>query len=152
MPIPVGQPAPDFALKDQDQKEIRLSDLRGHNVVLAFYPLDWSPVCTREHVCFVEDLKSFEGLQAHVLGISVDSTWSHKAFAEKLGIRYPLLADFEPKGAVAARFGLYLSDKGITNRATVIIDKQGIVRNVTVYDIPAQRNNRDLVAELQKLS
>jgi epoxyqueuosine reductase len=151
MPIAVGQPAPDFTLKDQNQKELRLSEFRGKNVLLAFYPLDWSPVCTKEHACFVEDLKSFENLEAQVIGISVDSAWSHKAYAEKMGISYPLLADFEPKGAVASKFGLYLADKGITNRATVIVDKQGIVRYVNVYEIPTQRSNQELVGELQKL-
>jgi peroxiredoxin len=152
MPIAVGQAAPDFTLKDQDQKEVKLSSLRGKNVVLAFYPLDWSPVCTKEHACFVDDLASFDGLHAQVLGISVDSAWSHKAFAEKMGLHYPLLADFQPRGAVASQYGLYLADKGITNRATVIVDKQGVVRYVQVYEIPSQRNNQDLVAEIKKLN
>ncbi len=151
MPIAVGQPAPDFTLKDQNQKDVTLSSLRGTNVVLAFYPLDWSPVCTKEHACFVDDLKSFEGLAAQVLGLSVDSVWSHQAYADKMGISYPLLADFQPRGAVASKFGLYLDDKGITNRATVIIDKQGVVRHVAVYEIPSTRSNQDLMAELQKL-
>lgn len=151
MPISVGQPAPDFTLKDQYQKEVKLSDFRGKNVVIAFYPLDWSPVCTKEHACFTDDLKSFESVNAQLLGLSVDSAWSHKAYAEKMGIQYPLLADFHPRGAVASQFGLYLADKGITNRATVIVDKQGVVRYVQVYDIPTQRNNADLVAELKKL-
>jgi len=151
MPIAVGQAAPDFTLKNQDQKEVKLRDFRGRNVVLAFYPLDWSPVCTKEHACFVEDLKAFEGVNAQVLGISVDSAWSHQAYAEKMGITYPLLADFQPRGAVASQFGLYLADKGITNRATVILDKQGIVRHVDVYEIPSPRNNQDLVAALRNL-
>ena len=115
MPIAVGQPAPDFTLKDQSQKEIKLSDYAGkRNVVLIFYPLDFSPVCTNEHACFVNDLKQFEKLDAQVLGLSVDSAWAHKAFAEKMGITYPLLADFHPKGAVADKFGVYLAEKGIT--------------------------------------
>jgi peroxiredoxin len=152
MPIEVGQPAPDFKLKDQNQKEISLKDLRGKNVVLAFYPLDFSPVCSKEHACFKDDFSRFEGLNAEVLGLSVDSAWAHKAFAEKLGINYSLLADFHPKGDVAKKFGLYLEDKGITNRATVIIDKEGIVRYVKVYDIPQQRENAELVEALSKLS
>jgi mycoredoxin-dependent peroxiredoxin len=105
MAIAVGQAAPDFSLKDQNQKDVKLSDYRGKNVVIVFYPLDWSPVCTNEHACFVNDLKQFEKLNAQVLGLSVDSVWSHKAFAEKMGIRYPLLADFQPRGAVAEKFG-----------------------------------------------
>ena len=150
-PIAVGQKAPDFTLKDQNQNEVSLAALRGHNVVVAFYPLDFSPVCSKEHACFTDDLKQFEGLKAKVLGLSVDSAWAHKAFADKLKINYPLLADFHPRGEVAKKFGLYLEDKGITNRATVIVDKQGVVRYVKVYDIPQQRNNRELIAELEKL-
>ena len=104
MPIAVGQPAPDFALKDQNQQEVKLSDFKGKkNVVLVFYPLDWSPTCTNEHVCFVNDLKQFEQLEAQVLGLSVDSVWSHKAWAEKMGIRYPLLADFHQIGRASCR-------------------------------------------------
>ncbi|HEY4682262.1 MAG TPA: peroxiredoxin [Candidatus Acidoferrales bacterium] len=151
-PIGVGQPAPDFTLKDQNQQDVTLSSFRGkRNVVLAFYPLDFSPVCSKEHACFTSDLKDFDGLDAQVLGISVDSVWAHKAFAEHLKINYPLLADFHPKGAAAEKFGLYLADKGITNRATVIIDKQGVVRYVKLYDIPQQRANAELTAELAKL-
>ena len=152
MPIAVGQKAPDFTLKDQNQNDVSLAALKGHTVVLAFYPLDFSPVCSKEHACSTDDLKDFEGLNAKVLGLSVDSVWAHKAFAEKIKVSYPLLADFHPKGGVAKKFGLYLEDKGITNRATVIIDKEGVVRYVQVYDIPQQRDNSQLVAELKKLS
>src|SRR6202166_3757497 len=124
MPIAVGQSAPDFTLKDQNQKEIKLSDFAGkRNVVLMFYPLDFSPTCTNEHACFVNDMKQFEKLDAQVLGLSVDSVWTHRAFAEKMGISYPLLADFQPRGAAAEKFGMYLPDKGITGRAIAIIDK-----------------------------
>jgi peroxiredoxin len=137
MPIAVGQPAPDFALKDQSQKEVKLADFLGkRNIVLIFYPLDFSPVCTNEHACFVNDLKQFESLDAQVLGLSVDSAWAHKAFAEKMGIKYPLLADFHPRGAVAEKFGVYLADKGITGRAIAIIDKAGQIAWFKNYDIP----------------
>ena len=137
MPIAVGQPAPEFTLKDQNQTEIKLSDFAGkRNVVLIFYPLDFSPICTNEHACFVNDLKQFEKLDAQVLGLSVDSVWAHKAFAEKMGINYPLLADFHPKGAVADKFGMYLSEKGITSRAIAIIDKAGKIAWFKNYDIP----------------
>src|SRR2546430_11030538 len=94
MSIAVGQTAPDFALLNQEKKEVKLSDFAGKkNVVLVWYPLDWSPTCTNEHVCFVNDMKAFETLDAEVLGVSVDSVWSHKAFAEKMGIKYSLLAE-----------------------------------------------------------
>jgi len=137
MPISVGQTAPDFTLKDQSQKEIKLSDFAGkRNVVLMFYPLDFSPICTNEHACFVNDMKQFEKLDAQVLGLSVDSVWAHKAFAEKMGISYPLLADFNPRGAAADKFGMYLADKGITGRAIAIIDKAGKIAWFKNYDIP----------------
>jgi peroxiredoxin len=151
--VTVGQQAPDFTLKDQDQKEIALSSFAGRKkVVLAFYPLDFSPVCSKEHGCFQEDFKKFEGLDAQVLGISVDSAWAHKAFAQHLKISYPLLADFHPKGAVAQQYGLYLSDKGISNRASVVVDKKGTVRYVRIYDIPQQRDNQELVEALSQLA
>ncbi|MGH9702607.1 MAG: peroxiredoxin, partial [Candidatus Acidiferrales bacterium] len=137
MAIAVGAAAPEFTLKDQSQKEVKLSDFKGKkNVVLVFYPLDWSPVCTNEHQCFVNDMKKFEQLDAQVLGLSVDSAWSHKAYAEKMGIQYPLLADFQPRGAVADKFGMFLADKGITGRAIAIINKDGKVAWFKQYDIP----------------
>ena len=137
MPVTVGAPAPDFTLKDQDQKEVKLSDFRGKKpVVLVFYPLDWSPTCTKEHACMVNDKKQFEDLNAQVLGLSVDSTWSHKAYADKMGIHYPLLADFHPRGAVAAKYGVYLEDKGITGRSIFIIDRDGKLAWRKDYEIP----------------
>ena len=137
MAIAVGATAPEFTLKDQSQKEVKLSDFKGKkNVVLVFYPLDWSPVCTNEHKCFVDDMRKFEQLDAQVLGLSVDSAWSHKAYAEKMGIQYPLLADFQPRGAVADKFGMFLADKGITGRAIAIINKDGKVAWFKQYDIP----------------
>jgi len=137
MAISVGSAAPDFALKDQNQKEVKLSDFRGKkNVVVVFYPLDWSPVCTNEHVCFVNEMKRFGELDAEVLGVSVDSVWSHKAFAEKMGIHYSLLADFQPRGAVGEKFGVYLPEKGITGRAIAIVDRAGKIAWFKNYDIP----------------
>ena len=137
MSATVGAPAPEFTLKDQDQKEVKLSDFRGKKpVVLVFYPLDWSPTCTKEHACMVNDKKQFEDLDAQVLGLSVDSTWSHKAYADKMGIHYPLLADFHPRGAVAAKYGVYLEDKGITGRSIFIIDRDGKLAWRKDYEIP----------------
>ena len=153
MTIAVGQAAPDFALKDQDQKEVKLSEFRGkNNVVLVFYPLDWSPTCTKEHACFVNDMKRFEQLKAQVLGISVDSVWSHKAYAEKMGIHYPLLADFHPRGAVASRFGVYLEERGITGRAIAIVDRQGKVAWFKQYDIPQVPDINEVQQALAKLN
>jgi len=151
MAISIGQPAPDFTLRANDDKDYKLSDLKGKNVVLAFYPLDFSPVCTNEHMCFRDDLTQFQSLNAQVLGISVDSTWAHKAFAKQLGLEFPLLADFHPKGAVADKFGLYLAERGIAARAVVVIDKEGVVRFVKQYDIPTVPDTKEVVAALQGL-
>lgn len=152
MPISVGQAAPEFTLKDQSQKEVKLEDFKGKkNVVMVFYPLDWSPVCTNEHACLVNDMKKFESLDAQVLGVSVDSVWSHKAYAEKMGIHYPLLADFQPRGAVADKFGVFLADKGITGRAIAIIDKQGNVAWFKQYDIPTVPDLNEVSAALSQV-
>lgn len=152
MAIAVGQPAPDFVLKDQNQKEVKLSDFAGKkNVVLVFYPLDWSPVCTNEHACFVNDMKQFESLDAEVLGVSVDSVWSHKAYADKMGIKYSLLADFHPRGAMAEKYGVYLGDKGITGRAIVIVNKAGKIAWMKNYDIPVVPDVKEVAAALSQV-
>ena len=152
MAIAVGQTAPDFTLKNQYDKEVKLSDFKGKkNVVLMFYPLDWSPTCTQEHVCFVNDMKKFDTLDAEVLGISVDSAWSHKAYAEKMGIKYSLLADFQPRGAVADKYGVFLPDKGITGRAIVIVNKDGKFAWVKNYDIPVVPDVAEVASALQQV-
>jgi peroxiredoxin len=149
MSLTVGHTAPDFTLKDQNQKEVKLSDFAGKkNVVLVFYPLDWSPTCTKEHVCFVDGMKQFETLDGEVLGISVDSVWSHKAYAEKMGIKYSLLADFHPKGATGEKYGVYLGEKGITGRAIFIVDKQGKVAWAKNYDIPVVPDVKEVATAL----
>ena len=130
-------PPPTSPSKIRTSRMSPLSSFRGKKrVVIVFYPLDWSPVCTKEHACFVNDMKKFDQLDAQVLGLSVDSVWSHKAYAEKMGIQYPLLADFHPRGAVAAKYGVYLEDKGITGRAISIIDREGNLAWHKNYDIP----------------
>ncbi len=149
MSIAVGQKAPDFALPNQDKKEVKLSDFTGKkNVVLVWYPLDWSPTCTNEHMCFVNEMKAFETLDAEVLGVSVDSVWSHKAFADKMGIKYSLLADFHPKGAMSEKYGVYLADKGITGRAIAIVNKNGNVAWFKNYDIPVVPDLNEVAAAL----
>ena len=152
MATSVGQAAPDFTLQNQDKKEVKLSDFAGKkNVVLMFYPLDWSPVCTNEHACFVNEMKQFETLDAEVLGVSVDSVWSHKAFAEKMGIKYSLLADFQLRGAMADKYGVYLADKGITGRAVVIINKAGKVAWLKNYDIPVVPDLKEVAQALSQV-
>jgi peroxiredoxin len=152
MAIAVGQTAPDFVLKDQYDKEVKLSDFAGKkSVVIVFYPLDWSPVCTKEHICLVNDMKNFETLDAQVLGVSVDSAWSHKAYAEKMGIKYSLLADFQPRGAVAEKYGVFLPDKGISGRAIAIVGKDGKVAWVKNYDIPVVPDLAEVASALAQV-
>ena len=152
MSIAVGQTAPDFTLQNQDKKEVKLSDFAGkRNVLLLWYPLDWSPVCTNEHACFVNDLKKFETLDAEVLGVSVDSVWSHKAFADKMGIKYSLLADFHPRGAMSEKYGVYLADKGITGRAIAIVNKTGKIAWFKNYDIPVVPDLKEVAAALSQV-
>jgi peroxiredoxin len=116
---------------------------------LAFYPLDFSPVCTGENTCFRDDLSEFNKLGAEVLGVSVDSAWTHKAFAESLKLNFPLLADFHPKGAVAKAYDLYNDAVGISKRATVLVDKEGKVAWVQEHD--KARSNEELLAAIRKL-
>lgn len=155
MAIQIDQTAPDFELPSNQLvdgrpgKKIKLSDYRGKPVVLAFYPLDFSPTCTNENVCFRDDLSKFNELGAEVLGISVDSAWTHKAFSESQKLTFPLLADFHPKGAVAKSYDLYNEGVGIAKRATVLVDKAGKVAWVQEHD--KQRSNEDLLAALRKL-
>ena len=149
MSIAVGQKAPEFTLQDQNKKEVKLSDFAGKKrVVLVFYPLDWSPTCTNEHACFVNDMRNFESLDAEVLGVSVDSVWSHKAFAEKMGIHYSLLADFHPRGAMSEKYGVYMADKGITGRAIAIVNKAGKVAWFKNYDIPVVPDLKEVASAL----
>ncbi|MGB9460151.1 MAG: peroxiredoxin [Candidatus Acidiferrum sp.] len=152
MSIAVGQTAPDFTLLNQDKKEVKLSDFAGKkNVVLVFYPLDWSPTCTSEHACMVNDMRSFDTLDAEVLGISVDSIWSHKAYAEKMGIKYSLLADFQPRGGMSDKYGVFLADKGITGRSIIIINKAGKVAWSKDYDIPVVPDLKEVTAALSQV-
>ncbi len=146
-PIKVGTPAPDFTLKDQNQQEFALSSLKGKKkIVLCFYPLDWSPVCTTENTCFTNDLPKFTSADAEVLGVSRDSTWSHKAWAEKLGLKHRLLADM--KLEVAGKFGLARPD-GFSERATVVIGKDGVVKFVKVQEVKTARNDEEILAALK---
>lgn len=156
--IQVGTEAPDFELPSSELtpegkpgKKIKLSDFRGKNVVLAFYPLDFSPVCSSEHNCLREDISKLEGANAQVLGISVDSAWTHMAFKKSANIPYPLLADFHPKGAVAEKYGLYEADKGITSRATVIVDKNGKVAWTENHGLGNARDDAKILEALKKL-
>jgi peroxiredoxin len=136
-----GDMAPDFTLPSTVGEKVTLSDYRGKkNVLLMFYPLDFSPVCSVENKQCAEMLPSRGSADVQVLGISVDSLWAHKAFAAQNGIEYPLLADFHPKGEVAGKYGVYLEDKGIAARTAFIIGKDGRIKEVVASDIPVARD------------
>ena len=123
-----GTKAPDFTLGNTPDKKISLKDYAGKPVVLMFYPLDWSPPCTEQACSYAQNYSEFEKLGAQVLGISVDSAWSHQAFAKANEISFPLLSDFEPKGATAKAYGVYRDKDGISDRALFVIDGTGIIR------------------------
>ena len=143
--IEPGEPAPDFSLADQDGQTVSLTDLRGQRIVLVFYPLDFSPVCTDQLNVYQEVLSELEGEGARLYGISVDSAFSHSAFRERLGITIPLLADFNPKGEVARRYGVYREPDGISQRALVLIDEQGVVRWSHVAQSPLEIPGANLI-------
>jgi peroxiredoxin len=128
MPLPVGTRAPDFALQSTPDQKVSLADFRGQPVILAFYPGDWSPVCSDQLALYQELLPEFQRLGAELLGISVDGIWSHLAFAEDRNLHFPLLADFEPKGEVARAYDVYRAEDGTTERALYVIDSDGVVR------------------------
>src|SRR3954470_6080369 len=123
-----GRRAPEFTLHSTPDQTLSLSELRGQPVILLFYPADWSPVCGDEVALFNEVLPEFQRHGAELLGISVDGVWCHRAFKEARHLRFPLLADFEPKGAVARTYGVYREKDGISERALFVIDAEGIIR------------------------
>jgi peroxiredoxin len=127
-PLPAGTPAPDFTLPVTPDQHISLAELRGRPVILAFYPADWSPVCGDQMALYNQVLPEFTRLGAELLGISVDGSWCHRAFAEDRHLHFPLLADFEPKGDVARRYGVYRAAEGTSERALFVIDAEGIIR------------------------
>ncbi|MDE2490719.1 MAG: redoxin domain-containing protein [Elusimicrobia bacterium] len=149
-PIAAGAPAPDFSLPDSDKKEWKLADYLGKKpVALFFYPLDWSPTCTKENVCFSQDLSRF-GKNAEVAAISVDSVWSHKAWKEKMGLKHTLLSDMHRRAVKA--YGLLVPAANVSQRATVLIGTDGKVAWVKVEpDITKERDYRELEAQLAKL-
>jgi peroxiredoxin len=126
--LSAGTPAPDFALSAAPNQVVRLSDLRGRPVILVFYPADFSPVCGDQVALYNEILPEFREYGAEVVGISVDGVWCHGAFARDRNLHFPLLADFEPKGAVSRQYGAYRDADGFSERALFVLDGDGIIR------------------------
>jgi peroxiredoxin len=127
-PLAAGTEAPEFALPSTPDQSVSLSEFRGRPVILAFYPEDWSPVCSDQLALYQELLPEFQRFDATLIGISVDGIWSHLAFAKDRNLHFPLLADFEPKGEVAREYQVYRAQDGTTERALYVIDAEGIVR------------------------
>ncbi len=126
--LPVGTPAPDFALPDASGTLVRLADLRGRPVALVFYPLDWSPGCSVQLELYQQEHDEFASRGVQLLGISVDSIYSHGAWAAVRGIRFPLLSDFHPRGDVARRYRVWREGDGFSERALYVLDRDGVIR------------------------
>jgi peroxiredoxin (alkyl hydroperoxide reductase subunit C) len=127
-PLEPGTKAPDFNLRATPDQSVSLAEFRGQPLILAFYPEDWSPVCSDQMALYQEVLPEFQRFNAALLGVSVDGVWSHLAFAKDRNLHFPLLADFEPKGEVARAYQVYRDEDGTSERALYVIDGDGIVR------------------------
>lgn len=148
MAVEIGDEAPDFTLVDEENVQVRLSDLRGRNVVLLFYPFDFSPVCTSELKEITRTRDRYDAAGAEVFGVSVDSWFTHAAFKRDEQLSARLLADFHPKGAVASQYGAYVEDAGFATRLTFVIDSKGIVRRKVVSSVPEARNAEEYLEAL----
>jgi peroxiredoxin len=125
--LSAGTPAPDFTLHVTPDQKLSLKELRGRPVILAFYPADWSPVCGDQMALYNEILPEFHRFNAELMGISVDGVWCHAAFSGDRKLHFPLLADFEPKGAVSKLYGAFRDREGVSERALFVIDKKGTI-------------------------
>jgi peroxiredoxin (alkyl hydroperoxide reductase subunit C) len=158
-PLKVGDDAPDFdlpAVVGNIRQRVKLSDYRGKNVVLVFYPADWTPVCTAELPAFDAELEKFAGYHAAVIGISVDSIPSHTAWQKKeIGtLALPLASDFYPHGAVASRFGIFREGEplpGVSERAIFVVDKMGKIAFSKIYPLDRQPEPNEIIDVLRKL-
>jgi peroxiredoxin len=147
-----GKQAPDFELVTDGGTRVALRDFLGSPVILVFYPADWSPVCGDQVTLYNEVLPEFERYGARLAGISVDGMWCHRAFAESRKLRFPLLADFEPKGAVARRYGVYRDADGTTERALFVVDSDGTIRWRHVSPIDVNPGADGILEALESLT
>jgi peroxiredoxin len=151
-PLSVGESAPDFALKDQDGKEVRLSGFQGKRVVLSFHPMAWTDVCAKQMLALEQNRATFDSLNAVPIGLSIDTVPSKKAWADHLGIKsLRMLADFWPHGEVARACGIFRERSGISERANIIVDGSGKVAFVKVYDLPQLPDIGEIIEVLKKL-
>jgi peroxiredoxin len=143
--ISAGEKAPDFTLRDQDGKDVSLSDFRGKKLLLVFYPFDFSPVCSDQLSVYQEVKPEIEAKGVEMVGISVDQPYAHKAFQEKLGIDTTLLSDFEPKGEVSKAYGSFIDAAGMSNRTLVLIDEDGTVEWAYESPTPGESPGANLI-------
>ena len=150
--LPIGSPAPNFELPNQDRQDVRLSDFRGKIVVIAFHPLAFTPICSEQMKTYEQEKDRFARLDTCVLGISVDSNASKKGWADALGgISFDLLADFHPKGKVASEYGV-MTDYGISERAIFIVNRAGQIAWAKKYDDPLRPDLNELLTALAALT
>jgi peroxiredoxin len=149
--LEAGTEAPDFELKCTPDQSVRLSDFRGRPVILAFYPADWSPVCTDQMALYNEVLPEFARYDAVLFGVSIDHAWCHVAFAQSRNLHFPLLADFHPKGEVAQAYGVYDDDIGMSERALFVTDGDGTIHWSYVSPIGVNPGADGILAALESL-
>jgi peroxiredoxin len=149
--LATGTMAPDFELYSSPYQKLRLSNLRGKKVILAFYPADWSPVCGNQMALYNEMEEYFIRHNAQLIGISVDSRWCHSAFSEEYSFNFPLLADFEPKGLVASLYEVYDEKTGECKRALYVLDEDGMIRWSYLSPIDVNPGADGILAELEYL-
>jgi peroxiredoxin len=151
-PLAAGTPAPEFTLPAGPDRKVSLENYRGRPVILAFYPADWSPVCGDQMALYNEILPEFKRHNAELLGISVDGPWCHRAYRESRNLRFPLLADFEPKGEVARSYGVYRDGEGVSERALFVLDNDGRISWSYVSPIDVNPGADGILAALENLS
>lgn len=149
--LPAGTPAPDFTLHVTPDQTLSLEELRGRPVVLAFYPADRSPVCGDQMALYNEVLPEFHRFNAELLGISVDGVWCHAAFSRDRNLHFPLLADFEPKGAVAKLYKAFRDGDGFSERALFVVDKNGTIAWSYVSPVGVNRGADGILEALENL-
>jgi peroxiredoxin len=150
-PLAAGQQAPDFALRTTPDQRVSLSAFAGRPIVLVFYPADWSPVCGDQLALYNELHDEWQKHRAQLLGISVDNTWCHIAYAKDRRLRFPLLSDFEPKGDVARRYGAYDHDQGTAARALFVLDRDRTIAWSYVAPIGINPGAEGLLEALEAL-
>jgi peroxiredoxin len=147
-----GRAAPDFELLSTPDQAVKLADFRGSALIMAFYPADWSPVCTDQMALYNDVLPEFRRLGAQLVGLSVDHAWCHRAFAESRNLHFPLLADFHPKAEVAMRYGVYDDRAGMAKRALFVLDGGGVIRWSYVSPVGVNPGADGILSALEELS